>query len=508
MFRLLPAAVSTPAHRRILPAFAALATAVFTGLASFGATSHAADEVPLDTLFARAATPTSLRATLAAWGEERATTEPEASGEAWYWIGESYYRQSQPDSAILAWERAWARRRGGLEADALVEALFERKGADDLDRAHTVAAARVPLARASSEVDHANALGRLAWSLVQRSQADSAAKMFARAERRLLSPTNSMRWIWQLRIAHAELAHGNVRRSLDLATPVAARNLLKDFDALDLLADATPGGASRAAPLIRNEMRLLIEERAGLVAAMKGSEVWFPSADGEPLSGIVIAPEGRGRARAAVAFVGTNESFDAWDSLATALRHAGVALILVEPRGTGSSRTKQFPSPESWRGFEDQLERETGREARAALRALALATPVDTSRFLVLAAGEMVGCAIEAARADSRVLALMLTSPDPSPVARGRVLAELGAVRPPVFIEVVSTDLNLYFMNVADLFLHAANESASRSADSRHMGPGVMVFRNDPEAFPRFKRWLDETWKLPPRSATPRKRPR
>jgi hypothetical protein len=242
---------------------------------------------------------------------------------------------------------------------------------------------------------------------------------------------------------------------------------------------------------------------------MGGTEVVFPGADNFPVGAIVVAPEGKARRRAAVGLVNPDEPFDGWDSLATQLRRAGVALILVESRGSGRSKDTDIPSPEAWRGNEALVEGMIVGDLKRALAVLAQSVPVDTTRYLLVAGLRGATPAAEVAASDPRVRALLLVSPDPHPVDRGRAIARLAERRLPAFIANASTDVNLYWMSVSDLLLHASDEPNSRIADSKHMGPGIMLFRNDPDAFPRFRRWLDETWARPaPKPATrPRRSP-
>lgn len=477
-------------------ALAAGVAAVLAVPAALPPAALAAD-VPLDSVLARHAVPEQLRAALAAWADERSATDPEASGEALYWAGESWFRAGARDSAILAWERAWARRRGAPEGEALIEARLARQGPDDLDRARTLIAARLEQTKLGVGGDPATVWGQLAWWQHLSGRPDSATALFKRYERRLLMPGNPMEHVWMLRIAKAEAAHDNRMQALERLMPLAARSMLKDRTLLDLISDLSPGGAERAMPILRNELRMMIEDRAAQLQAMGAREILFRGADDFPVSAIVIAPPGKGRKRAAVGLVNPDEPFEGWDSLAAGLRRANTALILVEARGSGRSKDVDIPSPESWRGNERFVEGLVAGDLSLAIRALADSVPVDTSRVLVIAALGGATAAIDAAARDPRVQALLLVSPNPSPVDRGRAIARLAERGLPAYIANASTDVNLYWMSTSDLLLHASEPGISRISDSKHMGPGVMLFRNDPEAMPRFRRWLDEWWARP-----------
>lgn len=477
--------------RLVAPAACLAAVLAFAPPAAFAA------GVPLDSVLSRHAVPERLRAALAEWADERTASDPEASGEALYWAGESWFRAGARDSAILAWERAWARRRGGLEGDALIEARLDRKGPDDLDRARTLIAARIDQSKITSEVDLAYTYGRLAWWQVLSGRPDSAVTLFHRHERRLLAPGNPLEWTWLYRIARAEAANNDAMAALERLMPLAARSLLKDRPLLDLIADLSPGGAERAMPILRNELRILLEDRAVQLASLGGRERLFRAADDFPVSGIQVTPPGKGRRRAAVGLLNPDEPLEGWDSLAVSLRRSNVALILVEARGSGRSKDVDIPSPEAWRGNERFVEGLITSDLSVAIRALADSVPIDTSRVLLIAGRGGATAAIEAAARDPRFHALLLVSPDPSPVDRGRAIAALDGRRMPVYIANASTDVNLYWMSVSDLLLHASEQGVSRISDSKHMGPGIMLFRNDPEAYPRFRRWMDEVWARP-----------
>lgn len=460
-----------------------------------------AEDVPIDSVLSRHAAPTALRAALAEYAEARIATDPEVSGEALYWAGESWFRGGDRDSAILAWERAWARRRGGPEGDALIEARLARRATDDLARARALITARLEQTRVTSELDLAATYGRLAWWHLLSGRADSAAILFKRYERRLLRPGYPMEFTWQYRIARAEAAHDNRLQALERLMPLAARSLLKDRALLDLISDASPGGTEQAMPILRNELRMQLDARAIALHDMGATEFLFPGDDDFPVSGVLTVPPGKGRRRAAIGLVNPDEPFDGWDSLAAGLRRANVALLLIEARGSGRSRDTDLPAYEAWRGNERYVEGLVTADLRRAVRVLAESISVDTSRVLLIAGLGGATAAIEAAAADPRFHALLLVSPDPHPVDRGRAIARLAERRMPVYIANASTDVNLYWMSTSDLLLHASEQGVSRISDSKHMGPGVMLFRNDPESFPRFRRWMEEVWARTPQKA-------
>jgi pimeloyl-ACP methyl ester carboxylesterase len=272
---------------------------------------------------------------------------------------------------------------------------------------------------------------------------------------------------------------------------------VNDRRVLKLLSDAFVGGIKSAMPLIQTEMNVIIGDRNNQLKAMGGREVAYFAADGFKVSAVILAPPGKRRFRAAVGLVNPDEPFDAWDSLATRLRSAGTAVILVEARGSGRSRSAGIPSPETWRGNEAALEELVAQDLSLAVRALAQAVPVDTSRVLLIAGLQGATAAAEAAARDPRFHALLLASPTPHPVDQGRAIANLARRRLLIYITNAPTDVYPYSMSVSDLLLHASDERASRISDSLRPGPGVMLFRSDPQAFPRFRQWMEETWARP-----------
>jgi hypothetical protein len=245
---------------------------------------------------------------------------------------------------------------------------------------------------------------------------------------------------------------------------------------------------------------------------LQAKRVVFPSDDGFPLSAIVFPHAGPAKSRAVVALADPDNGWLDYDQLATGLRSAGYALIVLEPRGSGRSVAPNCPSPESWRGREDELDQRVARDVRVALRQLARETPVDTARYLVIAGLDRAHQAAAAAQLDRRVHLLMLASPTPPDVERGRMRSRLKTLAIPVFIEAVAMDPDALVSS--DRLFQALDGHVSRLVESRLPGSGVQVFRLDTTALPRLTSWLNEHWnrattkkstKSAPRPAAPRK---
>jgi hypothetical protein len=143
-----------------------------------------------------------------------------------------------------------------------------------------------------------------------------------------------------------------------------------------------------------------------------------------------------------------------------------------------------------------------------ALRALARETPVDTSRYLVIAGLDQAQVAAAAAQLDRRVHLMMLASPTPPDVERGRMRARLRTLALPVFIQAVTMDPDA--LPSSDRLFQALDGRTSRLVESRLPGSGVQVFRLDTTALPRLTAWLTEHWnraqatKPAPKKSAPR----
>src|SRR5262249_34619658 len=129
---------------------------------------------------------------------------------------------------------------------------------------------------------------------------------------------------------------------------------------------------------------------------LKAQRVLFKGTDGGALSGIVFGSKGTKRARAVVGLIPPDTPIEFFDSLAVGMRRAGYALLLMEVRGSGFSVDGNAPLPETWHDREVEMESKVAGDVRPALRALAKAATIDTSRYLVIGIGRTSPIAIEA----------------------------------------------------------------------------------------------------------------
>ena len=96
--------------------------------------------------------------------------------------------------------------------------------------------------------------------------------------------------------------------------------------------------------------------------------------------------------------VASGDTLADYDSLAVGLRRMGLAVMLVEPRGSGRSVGPRCPLPDAWRGREAEMQDRSADDAREAIRALARETTIDTTRYLLVGVGESAPIAVEAGR--------------------------------------------------------------------------------------------------------------
>ena len=142
-----------------------------------------------------------------------------------------------------------------------------------------------------------------------------------------------------------------------------------------------------------------------------------------------------------------------------------------------------------------------------AVAALAREVGADSTQYLVVGVGTTGAIAVQAARRDRRVRALMLVSPIVSPADRGATRAEVALLTRPIYFQTGPEDFTTW--DVIDALYAVTDTRASRVADSDTPGTRTTLFRRDPRILGRFRLWLSETWpgRAGPR-ATPPSRPR
>ncbi len=460
---------------------------------------------PVDSLLLEARSPVALRAALLEFARSSLDTSAADKGAALLYAGMSFDHAGRADSALICYERAVAVRGSTQDRDAYVDALLERGNAGDGARALEVLRSRLAVALTASERDIALTRGRQAWAYYAMNRADSALAIFRAQQRSLLDPLTPGNRDWRYRIALAELEHGDAARSTDTMYPLALESRFQDRDVMGILHDAamkSPQG-NQLSVLLKQDLAQIDARDKKAIEAFRGRRITFTALDGSTV-GAVVVPALRRPARAAIVITDPEEVADAYDSLASGLSAAGYSLVIVEARGSGWSVSPACPLASTWRGREDQVRSLVARDALPALRALAGRTPVDTSAYLVVGALESAAIAAEAVALDPRARAVLLLSPNPSPVEQGPMRARLAASRVPVFFEVPVMDHTTG--PIAEALYEGLDRRTSRIVDSEIVGSAATVFRRDRSALPRLVQWLDETWKAMPRVEGKRRR--
>lgn len=493
--------------RRAAARLAAVGALVVVLAAAGGAAAPARaafPPTPAEVILSRAVSPADLRARLDSLASATATADPIVAGEARYYQGMSFARGGQLDSAIVAYRSAVSLRHDREELLELADVRLLRQAPGD------AAAVLLELAPALAEASGENSFSqvqvqrRLAWAHFLAGHADTAAALFSGTE-----DMPGLRLEWRYRMALPALETGAARKAFEWLFPVAVASRKQDPDVMRQLERAARaiGGAQNPGAAVDAELRRLDMNEQRLFESWGGRRVLFAGTDGFPLLGFVVpARESSRPARAvgAVVLMAPTDTLAAYDSLAITLREHGIATILVPARGSNWAVAPGCPLPEAWEGREEQLQHQSARDVRRALGQLAAATPIDTTRYLVVGVSSTSVSAVEAARLDRRVRALLIVSPFASPVDRGPMCADLAATRVPAFFQIALEEFDTS-SGVADLLYQAGNRSASRVVEGTTAGTGAAQYRADATLLQRFLGWLEGALKAPPPArATPR----
>jgi tetratricopeptide (TPR) repeat protein len=437
----------------------------------------------------------SLRAGLLAYADSIRPRQPVYAGEGLYYAGVSYRRASLQDSAIACLRRSVELRGADEERLALADAQLFRRGPGDLEEA---------IAMLEQAVDPNSGLtmnptayqARLAWAKLLAGDTQRANELFKPLETALdLDP------VWGYRMARAFVEAGDAKRALAALQPLAVASREQDEEIMTLAAKAFErfGDKGRLEAGISKSIAARDLSEGKTIGAMGGRRVRFSAFDGFPLGGVVAGADEKLR-RAAVVLWAPGDTVASYDSLTVALRQAGWAVMLMEPRGSGWSAAPACPFAESWVGREDAMQTISARDVRDALRALALTAKIDTTRFLLAGVGATVPIAVEAAELDARVPALVLMSPAPAAVERGTLRERVRRLQRPIYFSSAPEDFPQF--EVTDALYQAGDRARSRVGDVNAPGTGARPFRRDSKALHRLVEWLDET--MPARAPAPR----
>ena len=461
------------------------------------APAGAAGEPP-SALEVRLHTPASsreLRKGLLELARAHESDDTDLAGEALYQAANSWMRDGQADSAIATYRRAIAVRGGLQERHELIEALFHRLANGDADEA--LQQARDGLAAALRGRVRVTDYFRASegWAFFQQGHPQDAKAPLAAAEARLAGTEP-----WTRRYARADLALNRPRDAYELLLPLSLKARGTDDEVTSLLERAIHDQMMSFTPRREVDARLEINDdlEATAIERFNGARVRFGGADGFPLGGVLLdAPAPH--APAVIVIADPGDTMAVYDSLAIALRLRGAAVMILDRRGSGWSVGQRCPLPGAWRGRETALETACGGDVRAALRALARETPIDTSGYQVVAIGASAGVAIRAAEIDRRIRAIALVRPDLDEAAIAPAAAALARTQVPVYLlgGGETDDARPRLQALYD----ASNRAASRMADTQGAADGILDVRADHDARMRLTAWLAE--KKPARAATP-----
>ena len=475
-------------RRRLIPILIAL------GLAAAG--PSLAQPGPLDPLLDSAPDAATLRPRLYAFADSQATRDPAQAAAAMAIAGQSFARAGEADSAIACYERALALDPREERRLALADALLARLGAGDAARARDLLRPVLPVTPEYPDPSQAPTVGLFAWAQFLAGQPDSAA--------RLLAPIDS--WLsvhqdWRYRLGCVAFDREEWIRVQLLLTPLAVASRTYDPDVMDMLSRSADklNAERRLRPSLLNEINRRDKNEQLLLDELGARRIGFRARDGFPLGGTILVPPRAARARMAVVLVAPGDTLAAYDSLALGLRALGLAVVLLDPRGSGRSVAPSCPLPGAWRGREARMQETVAADVAAAAGALAREVGADSSRYLVVGVGVTGPIAVLAARADRRVPALMLVSPIAAPSDRGALRAAVAAWKRPIYFQTGPEDFTTW--GLIDALYGACDPRASRVADSDRPGTRATLFRRDPRIMARFKQWLSEAW---PRPAAPR----
>ena len=450
----------------------------------------------LEPILLQASSSEDLRARL--WERARsADTDREVAGETHYYRGVSFERAGMVDSAIASYRRAVETRGAHLERLACVDLLLLRRGPNDFAEAMSVIEAGRALATEGYR-EKREYVVRTAWGLSLAGHADSALRMVAPVTEHFSRIPQ-----WRYRLARIHLEAGDARAAFLLLLPLAATSRGTDQDIQSLLKRSVEGtgGARNLGPIMARAVSSRDDLEQAVIDRMKGTRVTFAGKDGFPLTGIVRAPE-RGARRGAVVLVAPEDTLADYDSLGIALNRAGIAVMLLQIRGSGWSVAPTCPSPDTWWTREEQLQRLTARDVATAFHRLAAEIPVDTARYLVAGVGSTASVAVQAADLDSRAKALLLLSPAPEAVERGPMRARLARLQLPAYF--LSGAADQRNAPVTEALYQAGNRRQSRVTDVRTAAHGARLLYHYPAEAERLTRWLNETLPRAASRSTPR----
>jgi len=460
-------------------------------------------ETPAESLLAVAPDPRSLRAALATLARASEKRDPRLASEALYWRGVSFARESQADSAIASLVRAARIFTFDDEQLARADAWMGRGRAGEADSAASLMLRVAPFADVNE--DRAPFRARLAWALFLAGKADSALHVFRPVSRYLGKDL-----VWRERMGRAAAGAHDVRTAQDLLLPVVVETRGADRAALDALhASLGPNQDKRLADLDAYLRQKWAEQEAVervAVEGLGGHRLHLTASDGFPLGAALFVPAPN--SPVAVILLGSGDSLAVYDSLVTRMNDSGLAVLLLERRGSGGSIGPGMAIASDAYGREEALENRMARDALDALRAAARLVQLDTARVALVGVHDAVPTAIRAATLMPRARALLLISPIPTLIDLGPARARLAKLQRPVFIQLAMDEG--YMFHSSDIYMDAlyrgGSPGGSRIVEARQMGGGPTLFRRDPTLWPRIEEWMHSAFSASSATRPPARR--
>jgi len=458
------------------------------------ATCARAWDSPAESLVAVSPDPRTLRAALESLARESHESDPRLASEALYWRGVSAVREGLADTAIASFQRAAGLFSFEDEQLARADAWIARGHKGDLENAAGLMFRAAPFADVTE--DHAPFRARLAWSLFLTGKADSALSVFRPVSRFLQKDL-----VWRERMGRAAEAANSGRLATDILLPVVIETRGADKPALDALHRSLgPNQEKRVAELDAYLRQKVAEREAAdrvTIEGLGGHRLRVNASDGFSLGAALFVPGPR--SPVAVVMMSTGDSLPLYDSLVTRMGQAGLAVLLLERRGSGASIGTGAALASDFYGREEAVENRIARDAVDALRAAAKFAPLDTTRITVVGVHDGVTTAVRAATLLPRARALLLISPIPTLIELGPAHARLEKLNRPVFIQLAMDEG--YMFHSSDIYMDAlyrgGDASRSRIVEARLLGGGPTLFRRDPTLWPRIEEWLHSALSAP-----------
>jgi len=421
----------------------------------------------------------------------RTGARPREAALALYYRATSFDRAAAIDSAIANYRAsmaAWPM----LEArDALVDALLRRHSAQDLQDAITMLEAAGTESNGARGVQQADP-ARLAWAYALQGDGRRALELIKPSEMQL---QDTPRWMFRIGLIRymSGDSHGAAIYLSELA--VASRGYDEDVMRTLIAIDKELSGEN-VRKRVDDQLAERERQESALLRRMKGRSLRFAASDGATVGGYLFADSASKRpSRAVVVLRDLGDDIADYDSLVVGLRAQKLAVLIVDPRGSGWSVDSRVPLPDTWEGREQPLEARVARDVRDALGVFARLARIDTTRIVTAGIGAMAPVALQATDGDRRIVGVAMIDPWFSPVEQGPLLARARHTGVPGFVQLgVADGLDRAYADS----LSASFARGVRRADAGSLGRGAGQFGRRPGLTGGFVRWVAEVQLAPP----------